>query len=281
MTVWTDLNTTEFCLTYVDAGGIRTRALQAGTGEPLLFLHGTTGHLDTFSRNIPSHAEHFAVHVIDMLGHGFSDKPDYPYTIPRYVEHVLAYLDAIGAPRAHLAGQSLGGWVACWLAAEHPDRVGKLSLLAPGGTVANPQIMEKIRTSTLAAAENSDPEYTRRRLEWLMADPATSVTDELVALRHAIYQQPSMRESVHNVLVLQDMEVRTKFLLTAERLGRIQAETYLLWTSENPTGDVTEGKFWEDSIPNCRFEILDDAGHWPQYEQAERFNKMHLDFLLN
>lgn len=280
MTVWTDLIGTEFAVRFVDAGGVRTRSLQAGSGEPLVFLHGTTGHLDSFSRNIGPHAEHFEVHAIDMLGHGYTGKPDEPYTIPRYVEHLLAYLDAAGIERAHLAGQSLGGWVAAWLAAEHPDRVAKLSLLAPGGTVANPVMMEKIRTTTMAAAQNDDPAFTRSRLEWLMFDPATSVTDELVAIRHGIYVQPEMRANVHNVLILQDMEVRQQNLITAERLAKIKAETFVIWTSDNPNGDVAEGEFWHTSIAGSRFEVLQDAGHWPNYEQPEQFNRMHLEFLL-
>jgi 2-hydroxy-6-oxonona-2,4-dienedioate hydrolase len=281
MTVWTDLTGLEFSVSTVDVGGVPTRSLQAGSGPPLVFLHGTSGHLDGFSRNIAAHAEHFTVHAIDMLGHGYTGKPDRPYTIPTYVEHLLGYLDACGVERAHLAGQSLGGWVAAWAAAEHPDRVRSLSLLAPGGTVAKPEVMNQIRTSTLAAVENSDPAGTRRRLEWLMAHPGTSVTDELVAIRHAIYQQPEMKRNVGNILVLQDLDVRTENLMTEERLGRIQAPTLVVWTTDDPTSEIAEGHFWADSIPGSRFELIEDAGHWPHYEQPDRFNALHLDFLLS
>lgn len=280
MTIWTDLNTTEFCLKYVDAGGIRTRALQAGSGTPIVFLPGTSGHLDTFSQNVASHAEHFAVHVIDLLGHGYTSKPDYDYTIPRYAEHVLAYLDAIGADDAILAGQSLGGWIAAWVAAEHPDRVRKLSLIAPGGTVANPKMMEKIRTTTRAAADNVDREYTRKRLEWLMYDVEKGVTDELVEVRHAIYQQPEMRETLEHLLILQNPEVRSQYLMREDRLGKITAPTLVIWPTENPTGNVDEGKFWHESIPGSQLYVIDDAGHWPHYEKPEEFDRVHLEFLL-
>jgi 2-hydroxy-6-oxonona-2,4-dienedioate hydrolase len=281
MTVWTDLTGLEFSVSFVDVEGIPTRSLRAGSGPPLIFLHGTSGHLDGFSRNIAAHAEHFTVHAIDMLGHGYTGKPDRPYTIPTYVEHLLGYMDACGLDRAHLAGQSLGGWVASWAAAEHPDRTRSLSLLAPGGTVAKAEVMEQIRSSTLAAVENSDPVGTRRRLEWLMARPEVSVTDELVAIRHAIYQQPEMKQNVGNILVLQDLDVRTQNLMTEERLGRIQAPTLVVWTTEDPTSEIAEGHFWAESIPNSRFELIEDAGHWPHYEQPERFNALHLEFLLS
>jgi 2-hydroxy-6-oxonona-2,4-dienedioate hydrolase len=280
MTIWTDLNTTEFCLRYVNAGGVRTRALIAGSGQPLVFLPGTSGHLDSFSQNVPAHAAHFEVHVIDSLGHGYTDKPDYDYTIDRYVEHVLAYLDAIGADTAILAGQSLGGWVAAWLASEHPERVSKLSLIAPGGTVANPEMMTKIRSTTRAAADNTDREFTRKRLEWLMHDPANLVTDELVDVRHAIYQQPSMGASLDHLLVLQNPEVREKFLMREDRLARITAPTLVVWTSNNPTGNIDEGNFWHRHIAGSKMVVIDGAGHWPHYEKPDEFDAVHLEFLL-
>jgi 2-hydroxy-6-oxonona-2,4-dienedioate hydrolase len=281
VTVWSDLAGLEFCQRYVDAAGLRTRSLQTGAGEALVLLHGTSGHLEGFSRNVPAYARHFQVHAIDMLGHGYTDKPDGPYTIPRYVRHLLDYLDACGIGKAHLAGQSLGGWVAAWAASEHPDRVRSLSLLAPGGTVADPRVMEQIRTSTRTAVEDSDPAGTRRRLEWLMADPDASVTDELVAIRHAIYQQPEMKEHIDNILVLQDMKTRLENLLTPERLGSITAPTLVVWTTEDPTTTLAEGRTWAEAIPGARLEIVERAGHWPHYEQAARFNQLHLDFLLS
>src|SRR5262249_43135076 len=155
-----------------DAGGLRTRVLVAGAGDALVMLHGTSGHLEAFVRNFPALSPYYALHAIDMMGHGYTDGPDAPYRIPGYVAHVVGYLDAVGIVRAHFIGESLGGWVAARLAADHPDRAGKLILVAPGGTVANPAVMERIKTSTRAAVQSEDIAATRRRLELLMHDPA-------------------------------------------------------------------------------------------------------------
>src|SRR5690606_19531794 len=134
--------------------------------------HGTSGHLEAFSRNIGPHvAAGFRCHAIDMLGHGYTGKPDYPYEIPRYVEHLLAYLDAQNIERAHLVGESLGGWVSAWLASEHPERVRSLQLVAAGGTKANPAVMDRIKTSTTKAVVEDDIAFTRARLELLMHHP--------------------------------------------------------------------------------------------------------------
>jgi 2-hydroxy-6-oxonona-2,4-dienedioate hydrolase len=117
MSIWTELSPIAFRVEYVDAAGVTTRTLRAGNpdAEPVVFLHGTSGHLEAFTRNVVAHAE-YDVHAIDMLGHGYTGKPGYPYEIPRYVEHLLAYLDAEGIDSAHIVGESLGEWVGAWAA---------------------------------------------------------------------------------------------------------------------------------------------------------------------
>lgn len=282
MTIWTELTGTDYEVTTVDAAGIPTRSLQAGPrdGEPVVFLHGTSGHLEAFVRNIPVHAAAgYCCHAIDMLGHGYTGKPDYPYEIPRYVEHLTGYLDAAGADRAHLVGESLGGWVGAWLASEQPGRVRSLQLLAAGGTKANPEVMNRIRTSTRQAVTTDDIELTRKRLNLLMANPAADVTDELVAVRHRIYHQPDFIRNIDNLLCLQDMETRQRNLLRPERLRQIKAPTLIVWGHQNPFGDVPEARAMHAEIPGSRLELFAECGHWPQHERHELYNPLSLEFL--
>lgn len=281
MTAWLDLAGTPFCVDYVDAGGLRTRALRAGEGPDVVFLHGTSGHLEAFTRNIAAHVEAgFRCHAIDMLGHGYTAKPDYPYEIPRYVDHLTAYLDATGVQRANLAGESLGGWVAAWFASENPERVTSLQLIAAGGTKANPEVMERIRTSTLRAVSEDDLELTRQRLHLLMHDPDKDVSEELVQVRHRIYHQPDFVANVHNLLCLQDMETRQRNLLREDRLAKLaDIPTLIIWGHENPFGDVPEAKKLHEDIPGSRLELYPECGHWPQHEQADLYNPMAIEFL--
>ncbi|NKS73933.1 alpha/beta fold hydrolase [Rhodococcus hoagii] len=279
MTIWNELAGIDFAVKTVDAAGIPTRSLQAGSGdEAVVFLHGTSGHLEAFARNIAVHAAHYECHAIDMLGHGYTGKPDYAYEIPRYVEHLVNYLDAVGLDKVHLVGESLGGWVAAHLASEQPERVLSLQLLAAGGTVANPEIMERIRTSTTKAVQSDDVELTRARLRLLMHDPVDA-TEELVEARHRIYHQPDFVANIHNLLSLQDMETRQRNLLRPDRLARIQAPTLVVWGHENPFGDVPEAKKMAEDIPGAQLQLYPECGHWPQHEQAALYNPLSLDFL--
>ncbi|NKS48162.1 alpha/beta fold hydrolase [Rhodococcus hoagii] len=279
MTIWNELAGIDFAVKTVDAAGIPTRSLQAGSGdEAVVFLHGTSGHLEAFARNIAVHAAHYECHAIDMLGHGYTGKPDYAYEIPRYVEHLVNYFDAVGLDKVHLVGESLGGWVAAHLASEQPERVLSLQLLAAGGTVANPEIMERIRTSTTKAVQSDDVELTRARLRLLMHDPVDA-TEELVEARHRIYHQPDFVANIHNLLSLQDMETRQRNLLRPDRLARIQAPTLVVWGHENPFGDVPEAKKMAEDIPGAQLQLYPECGHWPQHEQAALYNPLSLEFL--
>lgn len=282
MSIWTDLTGIPFCVDFVDAGGVRTRALTAGPddGPPVVFLHGTSGHLEAFSRNIGPHvAAGLRCHAIDMLGHGYTDKPDYRYEIPRYVEHLVAYLDAQGIGAAHLVGESLGGWVAGWLASEQPERVKSLQLVAAGGTKANPEIMNRIKTSTTDAVMRDEIALTRKRLELLMFDPARGVSDELVEIRHAIYHAPDFVANLPNLLSLQEMEIRQRNLMRPERLAAITAPTLVVWGNENPFGEVPEATAMHEAIAGSRLELVGECGHWPQHEQAEWFNPLSIGFI--
>ena len=78
-----------FKLYFVDANGVNTRIVEAGEGEPLILLHGTGGHIEAYARNIKSLSEALSSDLIDMLGHGYTEKPNYPYTLDEYSDHLL------------------------------------------------------------------------------------------------------------------------------------------------------------------------------------------------
>ncbi|UZW57226.1 alpha/beta hydrolase [Sphingobium sp. JS3065] len=279
--VWADLTAASFSQGYIDAGGIKTRFISSGSPDkPLLILiHGTGGHAEAYSRNFASHGEHFWTVAIDLIGHGWSDKPQSGYEIPDYGAHVLAVIKALGREKAHISGESLGGWVAAWIALHHPEKIDRLILNTAGGWTAHPEVMERIKKLSMEAARDPNPDRIRSRLEFLMHD-VSKVNDDLVETRRAIYAQPGFPEVMERVLCLQDMETRRKHMFSDEESGRIAAPTLVLWTSHDPTASPEEGRRISELIPNARYEVMNGCGHWPQFEDPEKFNKIHLDFLL-
>jgi len=277
---WADLRAGSFSQGYLTADGIRTRYLHAGERgkPPLILIHGTGGHAEAYTRNLLAHGEHFDTYAIDLVGHGWSDKPLAPYEISVYVRHLRAVLDTLGFERAHVSGESLGGWVGARFALEYPDRVDRLVLNTTGGATLDLAVMERIKTLSTAAVENPSWETIKARLAWLMADPAV-VTDDLVACRQAIYAQPAMRAAMPHILCLQEPDIRRRNNLTDAEWAAIKAPTLVLWTDKDPTAAVSVGQRIAELIPNARLEVMERCGHWPQFEDAPRFNDLHIGFL--
>lgn len=278
ISIWGDLFGVELRQRYVDAAGIRTRVLEAGSGPALVMVHGTGGHLEAYARNVRALSEHFRVVLYDMVGHGLSDKPDRPYLIDYLSDHLLATIDALGIDKAYLSGESLGGWVAAWTAAHAPDRVIGLVLNTPGNITNKPEVMATVRDSSLKAVREVSPETVRARVAWLFHDKS-QVTDELVALRLAIYSQPGFEQAMANIVAVQDWEHREPFVWGPGWCGQIIAPTLLLWTDNDPTGTVEEAELLREWIPGAQLEVIEDAGHWPQWEKPDEFHRAHLRFI--
>lgn len=277
--VWTSFPGLDFTVRHVQVGPWHTRVLEAGSGpETLILMAGTGGHLEAYSRNLAAFAEHYRVVAFDYPGHGYTTLADTDLEMPDYLAHLAGLMDALGIEKAHLNGESLGGWIAVKFAAAHPDRVGKLILNTPGGTMSTPEVMERIRNLSQAAADDPTPERVRARLEWLMADP-DRVTDELVAIRRGIYSQPGFAESMRHILCLQDPETRMRNRISDSEFAAVPGPALVVWTSNDPSGPAGAGIDMASKIAGGRFELITDAGHWPQWEQAEQFNKLVLAFL--
>ncbi|WP_426997092.1 alpha/beta fold hydrolase [Pseudarthrobacter sp. N5] len=279
--VWSDLAQLEFSQGFIQAGPYRTRYLHAGdSSKPtLIAMHGITGHAEAYVRNLKALSEHFDVWAIDFIGHGYSSKPEHPLEIRHYIEQLLGFMAAIGVEKSYLTGESLGGWVTAQFAIDYPEKVERILLNTMGGTMANPVVMERLYTLSMEAAKDPSWERVKTRLEWLMADPAM-VTDDLIRTRQAIFQQPDWLKACQANMALQDPETRKRNMLTDEALAQIKAPALVLWTTKDPSGPVDEGRRIAGLIPNGELAVMENCGHWPQYEDPETFNRIFLDFML-
>ncbi|ALS23872.1 alpha/beta fold hydrolase [Paenibacillus naphthalenovorans] len=277
--IWTQLAGLPLKQYYLDVDGIRTRVMEAGEGEQtLIFVHGTGGHLEAYSRNFAGLADEFRVIAYDMVGHGFSDKPDRPYTIDYLSDHLVGLVKALHLQKVSLSGESLGGWVAAWTAAYHPELIDKLILNTPGNITNKPQVMEQVKNSTIKAVEEATYDNVRARLEWLFYDKSF-VTDELVSIRYKIYKQPEFKRAVYHIVAVQDWEIRKNYVWSPEWCNRITCPTLLLWTDNDPTGTVDEAFILKEWIPGSLLYVINDSGHWPQWESMEEFNRVHTAFV--
>jgi pyruvate dehydrogenase E2 component (dihydrolipoamide acetyltransferase) len=120
---------------WVEVDGIRVRHARRGpeAGTPVLFIHGFGGDLGNWLFNLDAIAESLPVIALDLPGHGQSDPRLPGATLGDLAAFVARFLDAIGVPRAHLVGHSMGGAVAARLALDAPTRVASLTLVNSAG----------------------------------------------------------------------------------------------------------------------------------------------------
>jgi pimeloyl-ACP methyl ester carboxylesterase len=120
---------------YVEVDGLRVHYQRAGSGRPLLLIHGLVGSARNWRLNIEDLSRNATVYAIDLLNMGNSARvPGLDASLESTADYLARWMDAVGLVEADVAGHSHGGSIAMMLAARYPQRVGKLILFAP----ANP-----------------------------------------------------------------------------------------------------------------------------------------------
>lgn len=279
--IWGHLRDLAFTQGYVNAGGIRTRYVRAGdpAAPKVLMLHGTAGTWENFSANVAAHAEHFDCIAIDMVGSGYSDKPDHDYEIRHYVAHAAAVLDALGVARASIMGCSLGAWVAAAFALAHPQRVERLVLLSCAGLFANASNMNRIKSVRTRSVEDPSWANVKPIFDHLLAREDARIPD-IIALRQATYRQPGMVKAMQHILCLQEDGIRRRNLIAEDDWKRIAAPTLAIGSLADKDEYLETAQRVAQLIPNARYVPMAGVGHWPQFEDHATFNPLSIRFLL-
>ena len=247
-----------------------------GNRETVVFVHGSgpgASGYSNFKQNVPAFvAAGHRVLVPDLPGFGYSSKPtDIDYTTDFFVDALVGLLDGLGIGRCSLVGNSLGGGVSIRAALDHPQRVEKLVLMAPGGIeeldtyLAMPAMAAMIRNFVGGLDRNG----LRGVLKNLVFDPAL-VTEELVDERYAILQtQPP---EVLSRMRIPNMEAE---------LGGIQCPVLGFWGIDDAMVPPSGARKITAACRPCRMIEVTDCGHWVMVEHRRMFNAACLDFLAN
>ncbi|MBM2810333.1 MAG: ohpC [Chloroflexi bacterium] len=280
--MWVDLLGSS--VRYVDAKGIRTRVIEAGDGEPLIMMHGAGGHAEAYSRNVIPLSKHFHVYAIDLAGHGFSDNHATLFGTEATADHLIRFMDAEGIDSAYLAGESMGGATAVRVALDHPERVKKIVFITGAGLQMGEEAdrlaapgRAAFQRLTAAASGNLTRETVRERLAWLFVDPEVSITDELNEVRYQIYSMRAKMPPPPRPLEATPQGLGIS--ITPETLRRIRCPFFFLWTDHNPSMPHQVAEMAHKEMPGSKYHLIHHAGHWPQYEQTEEFNRKVIGFL--
>ncbi|GAB2546654.1 alpha/beta fold hydrolase [Nocardia heshunensis] len=279
--------TVENTTRWVTVDGHKLRYHEAGSGEPLVLLHGSGAGVSgwaNFGNNLEVLSRQFRCLVLDLPGFGESGRPEvYERNYLRIAaDAVLGLLDELGIEKAHLLGNSMGGTVATLLALDHPGRVDRLVLMAPGGVGVNilgPEPSEGI-SRLMEFNANPTDEKAMGFLRAMVSNPAT-LTEELVATRLKAAADPKAQAALRDAYATFYNPKLAEPLPLWARLKGLTKEVLILWGRDDRVTPVEGALFAARQLPNADLRTFARCGHWVMVERKDAFERSVIDFLNN
>ena len=249
---------------------------EEGEGQPLLLIHGIGQSLYTWHNSIDFFAENgFRVIAIDLPGFGYSAHPAIYYTIDEYAMIIEAFLNALRIKKTDIAAFSTGCLSAAYLAVQHPQRVGRLVFVSPGGPNENYPFMMRSMTTwighTLARAFMNEASI-QRILRGLYFD-ATLVTDEKVDEYFAPYKDKDVRDTLAIAMThFDDRDVRAM-------LKSLRHKVLVFSGLDDSIHTAELTRIYYTMPQGAKHICMRNCGHFAHEEKPQRFNSAALEFL--
>lgn len=252
----------------VDVGDSRMMTWQGGpadAAETVVMIHGYSADKTVWMRFAPHFTDRYRVLVLDLPGHGETPfDPSLRYDTRSQAQRVLKAMDALGIVKAHLVGNSMGGFIAAQLALHHPARVQSATLMdAAGVTAPQPSDMEQM----LSRGDGNPFEVTSRAAfdrfyAMTMAQPpwVPGITLDWIAADYA-----ARRESLARIFT----DFRNVDLLDT-RLAEITVPVLVMWGDQDRLVHRSAAEVWTRGIPGAQLIRYPDLGHMPMVEDPAR-----------
>ncbi|HTD16581.1 MAG TPA: alpha/beta hydrolase [Chthoniobacterales bacterium] len=260
----------------VQANNITINYDQQGTGEPLILIPYLAADYACYAFQVAEYAKHFCCFSIDLRGTGESDKPDGVYSTELFADDIAAFMQAVGMPKAHISGLSLGAATGLWLAAKYPEKVTSLSLHS-----AWPKTDPFLKTvvegwQVTAKALDSVPEMVILGIfPWCFTPELYAAKPEYI---HSLAEFVRGRPAQPLTAFLQESNAVIEHDASAQ-LERIKAPTQITCGRHDL---VTSTRFADElstRIRDSELLIFEGCAHAPIYEKVEEFNQKTLKFL--
>ncbi len=264
---------------YVDVNGVNTHYYEAGAGEALILLHGGGAGADSFGNwrdCLNSFAEHYHVYAVDMIGFGFTDKPDprdYSYTQQARNEHIIAVIETLGLAPVSLIGNSMGGCTSMGVALERPDLVNKLVLMGSAGVRA--PISDELK-----AIMNYD--YTTDgmvRIVRGLTNPDFMFDNELINYRHGLSIREDTKQAYNAVMGW--IRDQGGLYYEDDYMARITQKTLVVNGKLDKVVPLGSAYRLLELVENSWGYIIPECGHWAMIEKPQQFTAASLSFLRN
>ena len=243
-----------------------------GDGQSLLFIHGLGSSTRDWEPQVAEFAKSYRVITMDLRGHGQSEKPAGPYTIPEFAADVAGLLESLHASPAHIVGLSLGGAVAFQLAIDHQAMLKSLTIVNSGPSMGG--------TPEQAQAEIA------RRVGIVQQMGMRAMGQALAPNLFPAAEHAALRETFVERWAENDPQAyieATRSLLgfdVTSQLGKIQCPVLII-AAEHDYTPVAAKQAYIKLMPNAELVVIPGAHHGTPMEQPEAFNAALERFLAN
>jgi len=255
----------------------------AGSGEVVVMMHGSgpgASGWSNFHRNVDAFVDAgYRVILLDSPGWNKSD----PIVCSKGSRAALnatalkGLLDVLDIDRVHLIGNSMGGVNALSFALSYPEQLAKMVIMGGGGlghSLFQPMPLEGIKL-LFGLYREPTMENLRKMLNVFVYNPA-SLTDELIQGRFE--NMMNHRDHLENFVESLDTNVN-QFPDLSARVGEIAAPTLITWGRDDRFVPIDSGLRMLWGMRDAEMHLFGRCGHWAQWEHAEKFNRLALDFL--
>jgi pimeloyl-ACP methyl ester carboxylesterase len=262
---------------FAEAAGLTWHYVEAGQGEPVVFLHGLPESWYSWHHQLAALSDDYRVIAIDLKGYGQSDKSDGDYSADRVAEEVLALLDTIGLERFNLVTHDWGTLLGDFIAGNHPERVIKYVRMQAPVHKSDPQNHPQfviLRDQELATRLFSNTEafvrqvYGERTVQPIPEEDMQRIIEE--------FGRPGVAEAVPRYFRDTSAEV---LLARLQLYSRMSFPVLLLQGEKDPAQPQWYFEGAADQFPHAELQWITGAGHFTELEQPEQVTKAIRGFL--
>ena len=264
--------------------GAMTRYFDAGEGPPVLLLHGVGMPAEVWIGNIPVLANRYRVIAPDLLGCGFTGIGQYregaPH--PHMISHLVALMNELDIPRAAVIGSSLGALLALLLHLRLPQRIPVLTLVSSGSAFNSDADLKSMYQATWKNGHSAyaDPSWQNcmRRMASIVT-AGTTIPEALLFAQMTSYALPGAVEAFdQRMKALVDLDGWLPWRVQP-RLPQVSAKVLAIFDAQDPRANIESARQELQKIAGSRLIVFENARHYPQLDETERFNREVLAFL--
>ena len=257
---------------------------ELGAGPPLVLLHGLWDSHRTWRRAAPVLARDFRVLMPDLPGHGWSGRPDAPYTLSWYARMVAGWMDEIGLGRAHICGHSFGGGIAEWMLLQERSHVDRLALVAAGGLGREVGLGMRL-AAVPALGPALTPLVTFVGLPvMLLLSPATFGHIEPGEARRVVDMNriPGTARAFQRTL-MGIVDVFGQYVSMVDRAHEIAElpPMAVYWGTKDPVIPLQHGQRLLERLTRVSLTTYPGCGHYPHLDEAAGFARDLREFLCD